>query len=886
VIITDHHEVQEKLPDALAIVNPKRLDDHYPDKGLAGVGVAFKVMDALLRRLGNPIDIMDYLDLVTLGTVADIVPLRGENRIIVRKGMKHLSETRRIGLKKLMEISGIHIDQIMTQDIGFKIAPRLNAVGRLESAYAALKLLLCEDETEGLEIARYLSSQNEKRQLVENQIYQDAEAMLKADPELTDAPVLVLWKDDWHPGVIGIVSSRLSAKYYKPTLLMSLDYKEGVARGSARSIEQVNIMEIFANSGVPGMEYGGHPMAAGFTLPASELPNMRKRVFGAYKALYEEEVFTSKIYIDAELPVESINEELLASLEVLKPFGQCNHEPTFLIRNVSVDRMKTLGNHSQHIRLILKQKDFLLDSIGFNLSERLEDYRYIRPNLLKADCVGNLKVFWHFGVKHIQFSLKDIHFYLEPSVKEDDEGRRSVNKFSEGYSEVPINARKKNYETIKNDLQQRLYQKYPELEKIFISNRRYGVFANPKVQDALISLKCLNAAIRGSKILFVTPTNSFSFFRSQHIKRFDIAPAISDGKDAPPFPPGDCFFVTIPYLLQHFEGLKNEYSEFVFLDFEYLFHEKFGADETLSKLSVYLKRYAVPMTLIGSCLLPEKKEKLKQTFPLNGLLTEPYKNPRIRLVDRRGSGNAINYIQNLVKNGEFVCVLVQKPERTVGLTKEFGKMLSEYFHNGEVVFYNQQLKPFQKLKIEDLISENKVRLLISTPDFSSQLKLPPNANLCVLEPPESPLEIFVVSNALAFYKSSAIIHLLYESRFSNVIRDKKNVLENTIESVLKFVCSEELDTWDELKDILVSTNSLYRREEADYYRIFHKIGMLEDKKIVSRKCDELYRKLEELPDYVELKWDFTVSEIYRNAFYEYQPKKILELFDFPLLPLL
>ena len=210
VIITDHHEVQEKLPNALAVVNPKRRDDRYPDKGLAGVGVAFKVMDALLRRLGNPIDIMEYLDLVTLGTVADIVPLKGENRVIVRKGMRLIAETKRIGLKKLMEISGINVEQIMTQDIGFKIAPRLNAVGRLESAYAALKLLLSQDEAEGMEIARYLSSQNEKRQFIENQIYQDAETMLKDDRDLQEAPVIVLWKEDWHPGVIAVSYTHLT----------------------------------------------------------------------------------------------------------------------------------------------------------------------------------------------------------------------------------------------------------------------------------------------------------------------------------------------------------------------------------------------------------------------------------------------------------------------------------------------------------------------------------------------------------------------------------------------------------------------------------------------------------------------------------------------------
>ncbi|HNW46694.1 MAG TPA: single-stranded-DNA-specific exonuclease RecJ [Thermotogota bacterium] len=886
VIITDHHEVQEKLPNALAVVNPKRRDDRYPDKGLAGVGVAFKVMDALLRRLGNPIDIMEYLDLVTLGTVADIVPLKGENRVIVRKGMRLIAETKRIGLKKLMEISGINVEQIMTQDIGFKIAPRLNAVGRLESAYAALKLLLSQDEAEGMEIARYLSSQNEKRQFIENQIYQDAETMLKNDRDLQEAPVIVLWKEDWHPGVIGIVSSRLSAKFYKPTLLLSLDYKDGVARGSGRSIEQVNIMDLLSRANVKGLEYGGHPMAAGFTLPAQELTVFREQIFEAYRALYKEEVFTSKIYLDAELPIDEINESLLDSLEILKPFGQCNHEPAFLIKNASVDRLKILGNHSQHIRLILKQGSRFLDCIGFNLSERLEEFRYIRPNLLKADCVGNLKAFWHFGSKQIQFSIKDIHFYLDPAVKEVERTAKALFSISKKNEPTSAEPGSENLETLHADMRQRLFSKYPLLQKAFSDQSRYAIFASPKTQDAVLSLKCLNAISKGQRLLLVTPSASFSVFRSQVFKQFDIFPTVSNVVLELSSSSSACTIVTIPYLIAHYEELKRDFHEFVFLDIEYLFHEKMEARPVLRQLADLLRTKTPPFTYVGSFLLPEKKAALTTFFPLSGLLTEPMKSTRIRLVDRRGIADPLSYIQQQVKNGEFVCVSVQKPERTVGLTKEFGKMLSEHFHNGEVVFYNQQLKPFQKSKIEDLVMENKARLLITTPDFSSHLKFPANANLCILDPLKNPLEVLTVSNAVGTQKSNAILHLLYDTKpTQGHSADRKHRLEKMILSVLKLASSEHRTPWEKVRDLFVSKGETTRFEAFSLRTFVEEIAPAGKYDNLSEREKGLFKSLQTHPDFIEFKWEWFITDIYERAFYSYDARKIVELFDLPYLPL-
>ncbi len=887
ILITDHHDVQNILPKAVAVVNPKRPDDTYPDKYLAGVGVAFKVMHALLMKLGHPEVITEYLDLVTLGTVADIVPLRGENRIIVKKGLKFLAETKRIGLKKLMELSGLNLDQIKTYDIGFKIAPKLNAVGRLESAYAALNLLLSEDEHQGAEIAKYLNSQNVKRQEIENQIYREAEAIIASNEEFSALPLLVLAKDDWHPGVIGIVSSRLTSKYYKPTLMISLD-SEGVGRGSARSIEQVNIMELFGKVHGMFLEYGGHPMAAGFSIDSSLVDDLRKALSDAYISLYNNDSFTSKIRVDSVLRIEEIDDDFLEDIDILRPFGQANHEPAFMIENAAIERFKLMGNKAQHIRMILKQGDQTLDTIGFNLSDSFEDFRYIRPNLLKCDVVGNIKSMWHYGVKHTQMFLKDIRLCIDPSFKdEEEEDKTFVFELIKNWEKQRVSHKIQNLNVLKADYAHKLKSKFKAFSR-FIDEEQIAVFANIKAQEILMTLKIIKNFESKKNMLVVSPSNVFLSHRFNIIKRFDILETVfmdSMGENPDSL---KCVFATLPMVLANENFFKENFDDILMLDFEYLLLDKMLSVGYFNLFSNFLKEYGGTYSVLGTKADDAQKEAFIKNYNLNSILIEHLGKHSRGLVDRRNIKNPIEYIRQLVKNGEFVAVLTNSTAKTVEVTKLAGKVLSEYFQNGEVVFYNNNLKPVQRTRIEELVSTGKVRLLITTPHMGGLVEFPNDANICLMDAPLTPLEVFSITSPTERKKCNSIFHLLYnkddveksQNDFSGYFPSEEQLVE-----ILKLICSNGVVDISHVKRELEEKNIINRNFWGIYDKIFQEIGMLDHEKIINKNIDELIPRVKELPRVIEGEMDRRIIDLYSDYFIKKSARNILDIIDYPPRPL-
>ncbi|HPE68414.1 MAG TPA: single-stranded-DNA-specific exonuclease RecJ [Thermotogota bacterium] len=889
VIITDHHEVQDRLPPAVAVVNPKRMDDTYPDKGLAGVGVAFKVMDALLRRLGNPVDIMEYLDLVTLGTVADIVPLRGENRVIVRKGLASLANTKRLGLKKLMQISGINLQQIVTHDIGFKIAPKLNAVGRLESATAALRLLLSEDEEEAMELARYLLSQNSRRQAIENQIYREAEAQLREHPEFEKLPVLVLAREDWHPGVIGIVSSRLAAKYYKPTLMISLDPLEKVGRGSARSIEPVNIMEMFNR--VPGVfeEYGGHPMAAGFTIPSGAVDQLREGITQAYVSMYKDQEFTSKIFVDATLRVGDIDDNLMQTISLLRPFGQCNHEPLFLIRDVSIDRLKMLGNRSQHLRMILKQDDKQLDAIGFNLSERVEDFRYIRPNLLRADVVGTIKTLWHYGVKHVQLFLRDIQFSIDPSFKEEEEDKTFVFGLVKNWKNQVESHKFQDLKVLKTEFAHKLKGRHPSFSRVIDSPGNVGIFANLKVQEMLLILRLIQGKEKGQRVVLVSPSNLLLSHRFQVLRRFDWLESAylnSLNGDGSGF---DVVFATLPLFLRKAKMFREEFGQWILLDPEFLLSPKMDRQDLFEQMGQQVAEFGGDVLVLGTQLSPGQKDLVKKHLHLGSFLIEHIHPHRCGLVDKRNISDPKAYIASLVQNNPFVAVVINSNSGTVELTRTFGKELGEFFHNGEVVFYNQKLKPFQRTRIEELVSEGKVRLFFTTPQFGGTMQFPKGANVCILDAPLNPLEIYTLNNALDRNAPQSILHLLfrnqqitkYQQSFSELFPD-----EEKIHSMLKILSSNGFQDPTSIQRSLVDAKLMQPSQWKIFAKTFEELGFLEGEKVHHVPLEELQGRLGSLLRVQEGRMDRQLVQLFGQFFLQARGRQILEIMENPLKPLL
>ena len=348
VIVTDHHEVGEVLPNAIAVVDAKRKDSTYPFRELAGVGVGFKLIQAIAQRLElEEKEYLKYLDIVCIGTISDIVPLVDENRVIAKLGLKLVEVTKNVGLKALLEASGYK--KIDSFTVSFGLAPRINACGRMGKEKEALNLFLTQDENEAKKIALSLNEYNKERQDIEKRIYEDA--VNKIEKSEKNKQVLVLGSENWHHGVIGIVASKITDLYFKPSILICFEEDEG--KGSGRSIPGFDLYESLTNCSENLEKFGGHSMAVGVTL--------KKENFEKFKEEFEKYAQNSNICdiipiikIDEEITLEDINIKAVEELNMLEPFGEANKMPLFMYKNLKIHSIRTLSE-GKHIKLTLKE---------------------------------------------------------------------------------------------------------------------------------------------------------------------------------------------------------------------------------------------------------------------------------------------------------------------------------------------------------------------------------------------------------------------------------------------------------------------------------------------------------------------------------------------------
>ncbi len=363
VIVLDHHEPKSELPDCVAIVNPK-LADECAFRYLCSAGVVFKVCHALLKL--RPIagfDLKRQLDLVALGTVADIVPLERENRLLVQHGSRAAAQSSRPGIRKLMEVAGVRAP-ICAEDIGFRLGPRLNAAGRLASAEAALKLLLTRDETEAAELAALLDAQNRERQQVEKEVFAAADEQVKSELNSECDAGIVVSARDWHPGVLGIVASRLARKYHRPAIVIGID-ASGIGKGSGRSIEGLSLVRVLDRCGEWLEKFGGHEMAAGLTIREENLPAFASAFRQAAGEMLSPDDLQPRLHLDHELTFAELNQKLLGWHELLEPFGSGNLQPIFFAREVEpVATPQVLKE--KHLVLRMRQKSYHARGIYFD----------------------------------------------------------------------------------------------------------------------------------------------------------------------------------------------------------------------------------------------------------------------------------------------------------------------------------------------------------------------------------------------------------------------------------------------------------------------------------------------------------------------------------------
>lgn len=371
VIITDHHECGEEIPSAaVAVIDPKTPGCEYPDKGLAGVGVALKLCQALMGKKESMKDVAyRYSEFVALGTIADIAPLTGENRVLCDMGLNKIPETENFGFRALLELADLVGKPVDSTKVGFQIAPKINAVGRLDDASHAVDMFLSDNEKDAINIARNLEECNHRRQEIEQEILAEAEKIV--EKEYKDDLVLVLCDKRWHHGVVGIVASRLTKKYNKPCILISPG-ADGNYKGSGRSLAGFSLYDGLCASRETLVRFGGHELAAGLVIEKDKVDEFRKTINEYANKALKSEPLVPVLNADLELRGRHLNLDTARELLCLCPFGAGNDEPAFVIKNMTVQRVNTMGNNGQHLRLQLLKDGCLIDAVAFGFGGKTD----------------------------------------------------------------------------------------------------------------------------------------------------------------------------------------------------------------------------------------------------------------------------------------------------------------------------------------------------------------------------------------------------------------------------------------------------------------------------------------------------------------------------------
>lgn len=398
-IVTDHHEPGNELPNALAVIDNKRKDSQYLFRELAGVGVVFKLIQAIGITLGlKEEEYLKYLDIVCVGTISDIVPLVDENRVIAKLGLMLIRQTKNIGLRSIIHSSGY--TKIDSNSISFGIAPRINACGRMGKAEEALELLLTKNINQANELTQRLNEHNRERQETEKNIFESAIKQIEEE-NLDKGNSIIVGGENWHHGVIGIVSSKITEMYFKPSILLSFEEDE-IGKGSGRSIPGFDLHEALMKCMDTIEKFGGHSMAVGITVQKNKFLQFREKFEQIASEAHIDEIIPV-IQVDSKIDVKDINKEMVDSLKQLEPFGEGNRMPVFVFKNLKIDSIRALSE-GKHLKLTLKDNNTIINSIGFNLGHLAEEYRIGD----KIDVVGVLEINSFNGVDSLQINMKDV----------------------------------------------------------------------------------------------------------------------------------------------------------------------------------------------------------------------------------------------------------------------------------------------------------------------------------------------------------------------------------------------------------------------------------------------------------------------------------------------
>jgi len=425
VIITDHHEPTSKIPHCVATLNPKLLNSTYPNRNITGVGVAFKLAHALTNHLIETaeidyIDLKSYLDLVALGTISDMGALIGENRILVKYGLKELQYTKRIGLTKLFEVCEINQEELTPMDIASKIAPRLNSIGRIADAKKGVELLLIRNAKHAEELAKELDLYNIERQKIERKASDEIEKYIASHRELLDEKAIVLYSDKWHPGIIPIITARITKQYNRPTLIIAIE--KGIGKGSIRTIKQFPLLAVLKENEYLLVNFGGHDFAAGLTIKEENIEELKQNFIKSANDRLEDADIIAKMYLDAHTNFDDLTFDFMESIKLLEPFGNENPPPLLYCDAKQIWTPKIVGKI--HLKMYLEQKERMLEGIAFNMANRKTALKRKNMNL-EVVFTPHINIF--LDKASIQLQVKDFKV-KESKIEKKKEIKKSISK--------------------------------------------------------------------------------------------------------------------------------------------------------------------------------------------------------------------------------------------------------------------------------------------------------------------------------------------------------------------------------------------------------------------------------------------------------------------------
>ncbi|AZR73093.1 single-stranded-DNA-specific exonuclease RecJ [Anoxybacter fermentans] len=748
VIITDHHEPPKRIPNATAVVNPKLETCNYPCPYLSGVGVVFKLCQALAQRLNSSKlaqFVLEQIDLVTLGTVADIVPLLGENRIITANGLKKIKTTLNLGLRELIKVAKLEDKEINVGDVGFVLAPRINAIGRLDNPMLGVELLTTRDPERAAKLAEKLDLANRKRQMIEEIIFKEAVEMI--DEEGLDKGYgIVLASEDWHSGVIGIVASKLVERYYRPTILIAI--QDGVGKGSARGIRGLNLYEALTHCQNYLENYGGHELAAGLIIEPGQIQQFREEFEQYVKNVLTIEDLKPYLKVDARVDLDELDFALLEELEKLEPHGPGNPRPQLMVQNVRHEH-RLVGVNEKHLKLQVFNNSKRIDAIGFGMAEMVE---YLKKHR-KIDLVFNLnRNIWN-GQENLQMVLVDL--------KPVENG--PVEKFFQKAYEFLKSAEERELKDAERNKRQMLegLRKDELLEKIryLISNHPY----RPQIEEILVRL------LQNKNILAISTA---VVDISALVKCFTAYQVLGDRHIT-------CMVYPLPMLVDiHYESMNSSLKPlglrvykahgFLTLKESEELNRAIEAGEvdilllTPKYLEYFLSKFKKLKERIGFCLVEEAhhmgltcslfysdyyrlsqlfrelndplilavtpaadKEiiaKIVESLGIDEVVIDSYVRTNLAISDQRNIRNKEDYLLNVVRSGEKTVVYVSSPEMSVKIAQKLRERLPEM--DEEIIYYHEGLSLKDRKFIKDLFKRGKVKVIISTAIFAAEVDIP------------------------------------------------------------------------------------------------------------------------------------------------------------------